>query len=290
MTVLEIFKYPLIIILIIVAVNTSSKGLLEGLISLFVMLLFASYFVFRDKIEFFLEKKGWQKFYWYESLANGGIKEASLYRPLLDYEKQILDWQFQSTKDKNLDLDRRSPVFRVVGNLLKNGEGESEVALVRGLEITKENYPGQNYQLFADYTDVAVEFSPFSNKIWDIYRLVGEKRNWYFHLPENLIKQIREGTKTVDLRAPFGDHNLRELKRGDVISYIANSRVLLNAEITNVRYFRTLKQALTNINFRKIMPEAQTEKDLVTYLNTLPSYLPRINQYGVFLVEVKPAS
>lgn len=284
----DFIKLPITLIVIILAIVTAVKGgLLNSFLATFGLLLYGGFFVFREKIVFWLEKRGWKKFYWWESLKEGGVKEAQIYRPLSEYERYVLKLRYLATKDKNFDLDQRSPVFRVIGNLLKNGEGEDEIAEVRGLKITKENSPPQLYQTFRDETDVAVEFSPFSKYVWDMYRVLGEKRIWRFHLPTKQIKSIKEDLQKVDLRAPFGSHNLKNLKVGDIIAYFDIGSLGVAVEIIGVTHYLNLEQAIKSEGLNEISPEAKDENDLTEYIKILPSYEARIKQSGVYAIRFK---
>lgn len=287
MTYSRVFKFFSTIILIILAVYTSSKGLGYFLISSFSFLLFIYYFIAKGKIDFWFQSKGWKSLNWLESLANGGIKEAQIYRPLTDFEKQILGYRLQETKDNNFDLDLRSPVFRIIGELSREGNGENEVAQVRGFKLSRKNLPDQKYQFFNEGVSVGVEFSPFSKTVWDIYAVLGNKRIWQMNFPEKSISDIRSGKRTVDLRAPYGDHNLEQIKENEYITFSDKFRLIsITVQINRITFYKTLAQAVSSEGPENILPETEYEEVLEHFKN-LPSYEARIKQSGVYALKFK---
>lgn len=274
------------ILLSALAFYTSTKGLFFTLVSIFSLGLFLYYYIFKSQIDFWLQNKGWKSLHWFESLANGGVKEAQIYRALSEFERQILGYDYLETKNKNFDLDQRSPVFRIIGELERSGEGEKEVAQVRGFKLSKDNSTDQKYQLFNAGALVGIEFSPFSKKVWETYAVIGDKRVWQMDFPEKSVTDIRDGRRTVDLRAPYGNHNLDQIKVGEYITF-SDRYKLVNAtvRIERISNYKSLEEAISAEKSVNILPDSESEIAAVKYFNNLPSYQSRVHQSGVYAIK-----
>jgi ASC-1-like (ASCH) protein len=286
MTFQRFFKIFSVLTVAFLAVNTSLSGILETFIAILGFSAFLYFFVFKDNIDFWLELKGWRGMQWIESLSNGGIKEARIFRPLKEYEKLILGFKFLETRDKNYDLDKRSPVFRVIGELNLLGSGEAGRAEVRGFELSRKNNPEQKYQLFNKGTSLAVEFSPFSKTVWDIYAVLGDRRVWQMNFPAKNLQDIKDSRRTVDLRAPFGSHNLEQIKVGDFITFTDSSRLVsLPVKVERVSFYKTLGEAVGKEGAKNILPDSEDEVRVVNYFKNLASYDARVKQAGVYAIK-----
>jgi hypothetical protein len=110
-----------------------------------------------------------------ESILTSGTKEKAIKRELLEWEKQILTNKFHDSKDRNFDLDLRSPVFIIQGKLRRTDvisdiHHEKEAWGVRDLVIRVENYPELLKEDLNEGEEVKVEYSPFTKHVWKIYK------------------------------------------------------------------------------------------------------------------------
>lgn len=94
MTYPKLAKIVSILYIVPLAFYTASHGWFYAIISFISLGIFFYFFIFKSQIDFWLQNKGWKSLHWFESLADGGINEAQIYRPLADYERQILAYNF----------------------------------------------------------------------------------------------------------------------------------------------------------------------------------------------------
>src|SRR3990172_481794 len=121
-----------------------------------------------------------------ETYLTGALKEKLIERELFEAEKALLELKFKKTGNRDFDLDRRSGVFRIQGQLVKLPPNPKvlEEWSVRGLTITEINYPDIRFKDFHDGDQIVVEFSPYSKWVWELYKVVGDKRVWMMNLSE----------------------------------------------------------------------------------------------------------
>jgi hypothetical protein len=155
------------------------------------------------------QRGAWQRL---ETYLHGGKKEKILHRELAAWEQYFLEQKYKKTKNKNFDLDRRAPVFKIQGRVVKLPRGGSKLLKlkeewnVRGFVINETNYPDIKYKHFKKGEELTVEFSPYSKWVWDVYRIVAEKRNWLMNLYSESFESLKSGKTNVIARAPYGSH------------------------------------------------------------------------------------
>lgn len=156
-----------------------------------------------------------------ETKYQGPIKEKLLHRELEEWEKLLLEQKYKQTREKQFDLDRRSPVFRIQGKLVKldpttNGNLRiQEEWNVRGFTINAENFPDIRYKAFREGEELQVEFSPFSKWVWDVFRVEDGRRKWLLNIDRGNFNLLKAGLIQAVARAPFGSHNIEKMRSGE---------------------------------------------------------------------------
>lgn len=112
-----------------------------------------------------------------ESLAEGGIEEARIFRNLTDDEKDYLLKIFHGSKKNDVYLDYRSPVFKVQGKAIKQvlyKESEKNHIL---LKVRNQNFDETSSQDLEEFfnaikegDEVAIEYSPRTKHVWRMYK------------------------------------------------------------------------------------------------------------------------
>lgn len=157
---------------------------------------------------------------------------------------------------------------------------------MRGFKLSKSNSTDQKYQLFNENTKVGIEFSPFSKKVWETYAVIGDTRVWQMNFPEKSVTDIRSGRRTVDLRAPYGNHNLEQIKVGEYITF-SDRYKLVNAtvKVERVVFYKSLEEAISTEGSANILPDNSSDAATVSYFKDLPSYESRVKQSGVYAIK-----
>jgi ASC-1-like (ASCH) protein len=234
-----------------------------------------------------------------ESYRTGAVKEKLLDRELFEWEKAILEEKFEETKDPNFDLDRRSPVFRIQGQLVKlEPQIHKQIRLteewnVRGLVVNEDNYPDIRYKDFNQGDQVVVEFSPFSKWVWDIYKVVNGKRLWMMNLAQSSFQYLAEGGAKVIPRAPFGTHQIDQIRSGDLITFscldISKEGVAqsVNTEVEYVRRYASADDLIKAEGLDEVCPGVKSFEEAVNWLNSIKGYEARIQKGGIYALRVK---
>ncbi len=112
-----------------------------------------------------------------ESLAEGGIEEASISRNLTDDEKNGLLQTYKESKKNDFYLDSRSPVFKVQGEAFKQilyiEDGKTHILL----KVRNQNFDETSSQDLEEFfntikegDEIAIEYSPRSKHVWKMYK------------------------------------------------------------------------------------------------------------------------
>jgi len=229
-----------------------------------------------------------------ESFVEGAYKEKLIQRELEGWEKIVLETKYKETRNNNFDLDRRSPVFKIQGKLIRmpavNNEAASlgELWSVRGLTISEENYPDIRYKSFEEFPEVVVEFSPFSKYVWDIYGIVGDNRVWSMYLDERNFEILNEELLKVVVRAPFGNHDLGKLRIGEVIRFVGLGMGREKfVKVDYVHHYNLVEQLLKSEKFTDIYPNAKSAEEVKNLINSYHDYPKRISKGGVYAIGVE---
>jgi len=229
-----------------------------------------------------------------ESFVEGAYKEKLIQRELEGWEKIVLETKYKETQNNNFDLDRRSPVFKIQGKLLRmpavNNEAASlgELWSVRGLTISEENYPDIRYKSFEEFPEVVVEFSPFSKYVWDIYGIVGDKKVWSMYLDEQSFDFLDKKQSKIIIRAPFGSHDLNKLRSGEIIRFIGlGMGRYVFVKVDFVHHYKTIDDLLISEKFTEILPTAKSVEEVRRFIHSLHDYEMRIAKGGVYAIGIE---
>jgi ASC-1-like (ASCH) protein len=229
-----------------------------------------------------------------ENYVQGAVKEKLIHRELKEWEKFFLEEKYKETKNRGYDLDRRAPIFRIQGNLVTLSPVGSEVIKlkeewsVRGFKINAENFPDIRYKIFAQGEEVAVEFSPFSKWVWDVYKIVGGKREWLMNLGNESFNLVASGLAKVVPRAPYGTHRLEEIKRGDLVCFnnMGTGRTV-DVEVEDVKHYKKAEDLLEAEGLENVFPGAKDFTEATRWLNAIENYEKRIYKGGIYALRVK---
>lgn len=241
-----------------------------------------------------LRKKVQQALDEQETRYQGPIKEKLLYRELDGWEKQLLEQKYKQTKEQKYDLDRRSPVFRIQGRLVKlsptaNGNIKiQEEWTVRGFTINADNFPDIRYKGFREGEELQVEFSPFSSWAWDVFRVVDGKRKWLLNVEHNNFKLLKSGLLKALVRAPFGTHQLERMQTGEYLTLTdMGSGEIKEVKIAYVKKYPNLTMLLTSEGVVNICPTVKTIPEAEAIINTYTDYEKRIAEGGVYAIGIE---
>ena len=228
-----------------------------------------------------------------ESYFKGATKERLVHRELKEWEKYILDCKYKDSGDKNYDLDRRAPVFRVQGKLVLNDPQLDEIVKVkehwsiRGFIIDEDNFPDIRYKVFEEGEEVAVEFSPFSKWVWDVYKIVNGKRDWLMQLSNENFGLLKSGQIKVVPRAPYGTHRLEEIKRGDFITFNnMGLGVTVDVEVEYIKHYKIAEDLLKAEGVENVYPQVKSFEEAAHLLNSIENYYKRIQKGGIYAIRV----
>ncbi|OGY24012.1 MAG: hypothetical protein A2126_00850 [Candidatus Woykebacteria bacterium GWB1_45_5] len=229
-----------------------------------------------------------------ESLIEGATKEKLIHRELKEWEKYVLEEKYKEKGNKNYDLDRRAPVFRVQGRLVKlepTGSGLVRLKVewsIRGFKLNEENFPDIRYRIFAEGEEVAVEFSPFSRWVWDVYKIVDGKRKWLMNLGNESFNLVASGVVSVVPRAPYGTHLLEEIKRGDLVCFnnMGTGRTA-DVEVEYIKHYIKAGDLIKAEGLEEVYPSAKSFEEAIKWLNSIENYEKRIYKGGVYALRVR---
>jgi len=228
-----------------------------------------------------------------ENYVQGAIKEKIIHRELKEWEKFFLEEKYKETKNKDYDLDRRAPIFRIQGNLVTLSLVSNEVIKlkeewnVRGFKMNEENFPDIRYKIFAEGEEVAVEFSPFSKWVWDVYKIVNGKRDWLMQLSNENFGLLKSGQIKVIPRAPYGTHRLEEIKRGDFITFNnMGIGVTVDVEVEYIKHYKTAEDLLKAEGVENVYPQVKSFEEAAHFLNSIENYYKRIQKGGIYAIRV----
>jgi ASC-1-like (ASCH) protein len=106
-------------------------------------------------------------------------------------------------------------------------------------------------------------------------------------LSEHDFSQIKDGSKTVEVRAPSDNKNYKSLKTGDSIIFISEKTgETVTAKVISVSYYQTVEDLFKEIDYRKINPHLLSKDEAVNKLFTIPSYEERIKSGGVYAIKI----
>lgn len=222
-----------------------------------------------------------------ENYQQGATKERSIYRDLEKREKEFLKEKFKKTGKNEFDLDLRSPVFRVIGKVLIHQNEKVKIWKVRDFEIAEKNFPEIKNKIFAELEEVAVEFSPFSNWVWDVYGFESGRREWVMKLSESVYEDLKDRKLSVIPRAPFGSHNLPKLRRHDLISFSNNQMDNIVVEVTKTHHYQSTEELLEAEGLNNVFPYSKTIEEGVNLLNNIEDYKSRIKEGGIYAIGIK---
>jgi ASC-1-like (ASCH) protein len=243
------------------------------------------------------QRGAWQRL---ETYLHGGKKEKILHRELAAWEQYFLEQKYKKTKNKNFDLDRRAPVFKIQGRVVKLPRGGSKLLKlkeewnVRGFVINETNYPDIKYKHFKKGEELTVEFSPYSKWVWDVYRIVAEKRNWLMNLYSESFESLKSGKTNVIARAPYGSHRLETMRSGDLITFTNASATKhglspnVTVRVENVSHYSNPEAMLESEGLENVYPNERSIESAVEKLNSLYSYRERVKKGGVYAIRVSP--
>lgn len=123
-----------------------------------------------------LKLKKMDKAHYHESLKEGGVEEARIFRDLTKIERVFL---LNISKKDDYYLDSRSPVFRVQGNVFRQvlytGKKTGKRHLL--LKVRNQSFNGAYNYEFENFfgsvkegDEIAVEYSPRTKHVWKIYK------------------------------------------------------------------------------------------------------------------------
>ena len=228
-----------------------------------------------------------------KSFEEGGVKSKQIHRTLEEYEKELLSQLYKKTRNKNYDLDRRSAVFKVQGKLYKQpGRADPYVEIperwfVKGVEINENNYPPIRFKIFSEEEEIVVEFSPYSGYVWDVYKVYGGHRNWFLYLAPEIFNQVATGEIKMVGRAPYGNHNLEEIKTGDIITFtqLTYGR-RIDVKVERIRAYKTLKDMVDSEGVENLLPQAKTIEEVTSFYSSLFNYRERIKKGGIYSLRI----
>lgn len=228
-----------------------------------------------------------------ENYLQGAFREKLIHRPLEEWEKLVLENKYRETKEKDFDLDRRSPVFRIQGNLVRLGSVNTQAVKipeewsVRGFKINENNYPDIRYKAFKDGEEIQVEFSPFSKYVWDVFKITNNQRDWLLSLDKESFDLLKAELIKVVPRAPFGNHNISKMREEDLITFsqfLSGERK--EVEINYVKHYNSLEELLDKEGLVNVFPKVKTNQEAVQILNSHTNYSDRINKGGVYAIGI----
>ena len=92
-----------------------------------------------------------------------------------------------------------------------------------------------------------------------------------------------DGIKTVETRAATAKY--RNLEAGDeVTAKCGSDRHTL--KIAKATHFNTVEEMLDDYNFKKILPNAKSERDVAQMYATFPRYKQKIARSGIMAFEL----
>jgi ASC-1-like (ASCH) protein len=101
-------------------------------------------------------------------------------------------------------------------------------------------------------------------------------------------KQIKEGLKTIELRAPSSNKSYDQLREGDELTFVnENSGEQLITRIIRIKHYSTVDALLEQISFEKINPHLSSKKMVIDKLFSIPTYEQRIKKDGVYAIEFR---
>ena len=244
-------------------------------------------------IKRWLKRQEYLKKNWKESLAEGGVKNQQIERMLNKYEKYQLESLYKETKDQKYDLDRRSPIFKVQGPLYKEERRADPMVeveekwFVNGVGIDEDNYHPIKFRDFNEGDELVVEFSPYSKYVWDVYKVVNGHRNWCMYLNEEIFDQVLVGKIEVLGRAPYGNHNLDQIKVNDIITFtrlVTGRR--LDTKVESNNHYGSIQEMTSVEGMTNILPEAKSEQEVINFYESLYDYKSRINNGGIYAFRI----
>ncbi len=125
-----------------------------------------------------LKLRKMEKSHYQESLKEGGVEEARIFRNLTEIERAYLVEISKARNKNDYYLDSRSPVFRVQGNVFKqiiptSKRGRRHLLLrVRNQGFTEKSSPDLEkfFDSIKEGDEIAVEYSPRTKHVWKIYK------------------------------------------------------------------------------------------------------------------------
>ncbi len=243
------------------------------------------------------QRGAWQRL---ETYLHGAKKEKVLHRELKRWEQYFLEQKYKKTRDSNFDLDRRAPVFKIQGRVVKLPRSGSKLLKlkeewnVRGFVINELNFPGIKFKHFKNGEELAVEFSPYSKWVWEVYRIIGGKRNWLINLYSETFELLKAGKANVIARAPYGSHRLETMRSGDLITFTnaaATKHGLaprVTVKVENVSHHLSPEAMLESEGLENVFPDEKSIEDAKSKLYSIKGYRARVEQGGIYAIRVSP--
>lgn len=233
-----------------------------------------------------------------ESLLSGGIKEKLIERELRTYERDFLQKKYKETKDRKFDLDLRSPVFRLQGSLQSMHTQQYDFLTipeqwsVRGFAIDRFNYPDIAVKFMRQGDEVAVEFSPFSKWVWDVYKIYNGQKVWLMSLREETFNHLKKGKQKIIVRVPLGTHELKQIRIGDYIQFSQANISTLGfgpGILTRVSFLRHYPSTIDLINYEGLentFYNTKSAQAAAEEFEEIGNFKERIKRGGVYAIGV----
>ena len=237
-----------------------------------------------------------------EGLGNysqGAIKEKVIHRELHEWEKELLEKKYKETKNRNFDLDRRAPVFKIQGKLIRRHlAGNAMITIpeewsIRGFKLNEGNFPDIKVKYFREEEEIAVEFSPFSKWVWDTYKIIKGKKVWQMSLNEEIFNLVKEHKVSVVARLACGTHDFDEIKTGDIIQF-SNFNVstlgfgpTVNIKVNYIKHYPTVQQLFDTEGLTNIYPQVKNIEEGIQLIKSLDIYGDRIKRGGIYAIGIR---
>lgn len=89
---------------------------------------------------------------------------------------------------------------------------------------------------------------------------------------------IKENEKTVETRANTPKY--RKIKAGDILVFVCGDEKL-EKRVEEVAYYQTIEELTEAMDFKKVMPFADTIKEMKQTYYSFPNYKEKIKQFGL---------
>lgn len=98
----------------------------------------------------------------------------------------------------------------------------------------------------------------------------------------HIFLAIKNGSKSVETRAG-GRYNIKE---GDFIEFSCGKEKL-RKKVKNLMAFKSIEETVKAIDFKKIMPFAESIEEVKKVYYSFPNYKERIEKFGLITFELE---